>query len=516
MAFKENSPLSSEVDADKIGSAASHDKNNKVMAIPEENLKGKQSSLAKNNDDETSTNSSPEAAMASSFHYFVFCILFMNGFMAHCRKYNDKNLMITLLHLVCFVLVESPSNKRRYSNCVFLSFLLFCIYSTIEGLPGNANHHNFTGYASLLLLPQQVRRVLTGPDVSETNAALNVLRYAIVTLYFMAGFHKINTDFLFRSEYSCAYDMLWLYLHDFLGLEESDLEEHRLHRSWLKFLPFMGLFVEMVPPILLLFGATQKWGILLLIQLHLLLLPLGFSDFGSIAQSLLWLFVAPQAAVKALPIHFFKDMAIFFAAFQLIVLVVWECGEEDDAPFQDAEAAMVFITYGIMWASVFRIPTSFPGARFTIPKSIFSFIALVSFFLFALSPYFGLRTTGTLTMFSNLRTEGPRSNHVLLRSNPLKLFNYQDDLVEVMELDPRVKDLETEVLYPKLFFSRVVQDQDDDGLYLTIRHQGNIYKTEDLTSDPVFDIFRTEESWWHYKLFHFRAVSIEGPQECLW
>ncbi|MEL6263995.1 MAG: hypothetical protein AAFR12_23415, partial [Cyanobacteria bacterium J06626_6] len=55
--------------------------------------------------------------------------------------------------------------------------------------------------------------------------------------------------------------------------------------------------------------------------------------------------------------------------------------------------------------------------------------------LFGLSPYLGLRTAGTFSMFSNLKTEGEYSNHFLLGQNQLKLWGYQEDVVEVLEID---------------------------------------------------------------------------------
>lgn len=53
--------------------------------------------------------------------------------------------------------------------------------------------------------------------------------------------------------------------------------------------------------------------------------------------------------------------------------------------------------------------------------------------LFASSNYLGLGTAGTFSMFSNIRTEGPVSNHWILGRNPLKCFGYQDDVVVVQE-----------------------------------------------------------------------------------
>src|SRR4030095_15122896 len=54
--------------------------------------------------------------------------------------------------------------------------------------------------------------------------------------------------------------------------------------------------------------------------------------------------------------------------------------------------------------------------------------------LHGLTSYLGLRTAGNFTMFSNLRTEGTSSNHLLLGSNPIKVWGYQEDVVRFMEI----------------------------------------------------------------------------------
>jgi hypothetical protein len=46
------------------------------------------------------------------------------------------------------------------------------------------------------------------------------------------------------------------------------------------------------------------------------------------------------------------------------------------------------------------------------------------------SPYLGLKTEAAFSMYSNLRTEGPHCNHLLLPAW-LKLGPYQDDLVSI-------------------------------------------------------------------------------------
>ena len=46
--------------------------------------------------------------------------------------------------------------------------------------------------------------------------------------------------------------------------------------------------------------------------------------------------------------------------------------------------------------------------------------------------YLGFRTAGNFTMFSNLRTEGTRSNYLLLARDPLKIGGYQANVVRFL------------------------------------------------------------------------------------
>jgi len=54
------------------------------------------------------------------------------------------------------------------------------------------------------------------------------------------------------------------------------------------------------------------------------------------------------------------------------------------------------------------------------------------YFLSCLSPYVGLKTESSITMFSNLHTEGGETNHLFFPAPPY-IFNYQRDLVTIIE-----------------------------------------------------------------------------------
>jgi hypothetical protein len=382
---------------------------------------------------------------------------------------------------------------------------------------------NRCGYLTMLIIPHQIRRIFGWGDKQQsTDNGMNVVRWTIIIMYFFAAFHKINHDFLFEPKVSCAYDMLHTYL-EFIDDEMWDDEGYLIVEKlpwYLEPLPFLGLFVEIVPPIVMIFQSTQKWGILLLISLHLLLLPVGFADFGSIAQSLLWLFVSPQAAM-ALPMTFYTDMAGCFVVLHLIVLLLNYADEAYEHWMTNEEVAMVLLGYGIHWGATMRAGGLRGGVKMRRPKSFLSWLALGFFAFFAMNSYLGLRTSGTLTMFSNLRTEGQYSNHLLLRNNPLKIFPYQDDVVTVLDLDKRFEHdrFSKDYSYAKVNFQREMQRKswlEDENLYLKVSYRGEIYETENLNEDPLFDIFRQKESWLSRKYLDFRDIAPYQHQDCAW
>ena len=179
-----------------------------------------------------------------------------------------------------------------------------------------------------------------------------------------------------------------------------------------------------------------------------------------------------QILTKAteLPMDYYFYMAKIFVFFETLSKVHWCLRNDKRPPFFESEVGLVLMSYGIIWMSIYchggwlssssrcsQINTNTPssssemertslqsvslattrGVKIWFPKSIWSVSAISLFVVFVMSPYLGLRTAGCLTMFSNLRTEGQTSNHLLLRNNPFKFFNYQEDHIYIVDIDER-------------------------------------------------------------------------------
>jgi hypothetical protein len=83
-----------------------------------------------------------ETSGAKQAHYSIFCILFMLGFLMHCRKYPKETYSsITMAHIVAFISVPRETTTL-YQDVTFLSFCSFCLFTMLQDSPYNANHHN--------------------------------------------------------------------------------------------------------------------------------------------------------------------------------------------------------------------------------------------------------------------------------------------------------------------------------------------------------------------------------------
>ena len=80
-----------------------------------------------------------------------------------------------------------------------------------------------------------------------------------------------------------------------------------------------------------------------------------------------------------------------------------------------------------------RILESNDGTFWLFVRCIFAYISPIMLLLVGFCPYIGIRTYSALSMFSNLRVEGCRSNHLFMP----QLTSTLDDTIEVLNTDLR-------------------------------------------------------------------------------
>jgi len=134
--------------------------------------------------------------------------------------------------------------------------------------------------------------------------------------------------------------------------------------------------------------------------------------------------------------------------------------------------------------------------------------------LWTLKTYVGLGNTGNLTMFSNLVTEKSKSNHFLIDTRKTKIFDFEEDYVEIITLN-NTNASENFVGYriPVVEFKFMIQNSIENSnkpLPCALKYKNKILQFDDLKKSE----FSTAK-WW-YKYLSFRNIQINGPNKCRW
>lgn len=450
--------------------------------------------------------------------------------------------------------------------------------------PDVANHVNVEIACSVMLLVAigysiaHRDRFPTDDDCFELVRP--VLQVTMVALYVMAGFAKLNTDFL-NPAVSCVGDMM----HDLrsvagirvpllhlpagpfliagIGLVAAALVTARGTGRAVRPVTRAGTFGLIVAPGVLSLGLAPVtparaaalailamscvvilWelvgGMLLTVPrfqgpllafcwiMHATLSFIGFVHFGALAFAMLFTFLPAQymdltTREVRLPL-LNRPAPRSFVGFAIAVLAGIVSGLNERLP-----AAILFnvATLVMLWPVLRSLAAQAPlpawpgtpiGNRLT-PAWFYALPALLV--LHGLTGYVGLRTAGNFTMFSNLRTEGPHSNHLLLGSNPLKTWGYQEDVIRFTALDKRLSppSYEGQSLVgqelPVVEFRKWIYRWTEAGAVvpMSFAYQGEVYSSPNIVTDPTW---RTPERTWAMRLMDFRVIQPEGPNRCRW
>ncbi|MEL6160845.1 MAG: hypothetical protein AAFQ40_07225 [Cyanobacteria bacterium J06623_5] len=312
---------------------------------------------------------------------------------------------------------------------------------------------------------------------------------------------------------------------------------------------------EMVGGLMLLVPKTQGVMIAFSLAMHASFALIGFVDFSALAVAVLFTFVPigylkvldDKAYITLAGIRFHRVYAyvgillvsFFLAAVHYKVYPI--LGPKIltalfiSGMFFNVAAVVFYWPILSMLCSRQRLPwegvplfTSTPTLSpsrlatnsLTTTKVFALFFAGIVFF-WGFKPYLGLRTAGTFSMFSNLRTEGEVSNHLLLSSNPLKVWGYQEDVVEVLEIDDETARLGHKYrplkgyILPTVEFRKLIYKwtKANYTVPITFVHGEQTYSTQDIVNDPTW---KTPQRNWESYLMDFRIIQPGGANQCRW
>lgn len=274
------------------------------------------------------------------------------------------------------------------------------------------------------------------------NSFRPVAKASLVILYFYVVFHKLNSSFL-DPAISCGGLFLDDVFHNFyldrIGfVHRFMLENNLLLRN---FSIYFTLLAEAIIPILIVTRRFRNAGLLFGVFFHILLPFQGHEGIYSFSAMLFTFYVFFWDNRMFVKLGDFYDnnnrgIVLFFFA-SLITLVGVKAGAGIVAyklasTFSWCIYAFVYFVLLVMAVRNKEIkPVTPDTGRRRFPLV---WLGPAVIFFNGLTPYLGLKTEFSFSMFSNLRTEGETTNHYFVPVST-QVFNFQKELVTIIETD---------------------------------------------------------------------------------
>lgn len=421
--------------------------------------------------------------------------------------------------------MHRPASARRFLALVaLLTMSLWQRLPRIDNLQMLLLLLGVTLLATFAVAAGRARGLPAGPGWMAEFEPL--VRAATVAVYALTFWHKLNHDFL-APERSCG-----VFLWD--NMRAQDWMPGALLPPGAALAPLLiygTLALEAGIPLLLAFARTARAGIAVALGFHYLLGLARFYEFSTMALALLFLF-APPAATPALVAWWRRTdrrrlllaaaalAALFAVAASVQSVLLWD----PSIPLRRNVRVVghLVLAYG-WWLSaipialflrqLWRLPADAapPRPRFAPSHPLLAAAPLLVV-LNGISPYLGFKTEHSFAMYSNLRTEGGSSNHLLLPA-PLALAGYQRELVRVLETTDRrlAKASRGGQPVPFAVVRRVAHfgGEPDAPARIVYERDGVVYEVPPLDADPAL----RRPNVWERKLLHFRDVQA-SPVAC--
>lgn len=487
--------------------------------------------------------------------FVVFAIMYSVSFLYEMvEKWKDPTAAV--FFLVFFAIMLATGVRLS----VYMLFLASATaYEMIWCFPDVANHVNLAIFMNILQLAvgihtfTSVRRQkgdvvsYSGPHAGTLIrrdffiAMRPVMGVAVFFMYFFAGFHKLNHDF-FNPQVSCTNR----FMHKIMAFYKIPMFEPS--PKFVQTMSVATVIWEVGGSFALFFRRTQPVMLLYSMMMHLILAPCSFYDFSSMVFACFTFYLPPsywkiyndeKDLSLPLGLKIISRHSLYAASTIMIGALTWFYQPKTPAQIGEVQfkAGQIFCGcfFLLAWPILRRL-LSFFGRNNKLPPWQSSFHIWSSsirprwvvypvyalLVVFGMSNYLGLRTAGTFSMFSNLKTEGPSSNHLLLGSNPIKFWNFQEDIVFINEavvykgtIDNRQTILK-HVGFPLIEFQKKLLEWQEDSpypIYMYFQYGQQCFESLDIAHD---DYWLVKLGWLHYWL-DFRMIQMDDePNRCVW
>jgi len=422
---------------------------------------------------------------------------------------------------------------RPRSTGLLVALALAQLVEFALSMPVISNHYVIAAFLNLAIcacfLALRVRRGPVGAPRQEFFAGWSpVGRHLLLLTYFLAVFHKLNADW-FDPRVSCAVALTDSLLAP-LGLDFPSLDPLVIYGT---------LAVEGAAMVLLCMPRWKLLGFAIGMPLHIAigLVPYSwYPNFSSLSFALYALFLPEglparlEALVREHPLllRIPRRLSLRLAPSLFLAGALIAAGTHLLRVFEDPFAPQDFavekrVMHAVLvalWA-LYSLPIyalflllqrgkPFPASRgywWPRPRAL---AALSSVFLLnGFAPYLGLQTEGTMSMFSNLHTEGGVTNHLILDPPPY-LFDYQRKVATILaSSDQRLRRLADDGLgMVELALWRHLREHPEASL--GYRLDGDVQRlaraADALAAHP--------QPWLTRKLLAFKDVDFRRPKAC--
>jgi hypothetical protein len=463
----------------------------------------------------------------------LFILLYISAYYLH-ESSEWINIISSSFSLIILILCLLTS---KYRNILFIIFLFFSSYFIFDKYPRVANHSTLIFFVNIYLLFSLLTRKLLQKDkLIINNNDFLVLRWSLIIVYFFAGFHKLNYDFLF-SVNSCAN---WFHNKLFYLLTDQIIKPYPDFIYLIS--PIIIVILEITESIALMFKRTQLIALCSFVLFHFYLSLGGFVDFASVCFSLMVAFIPSKDFEKYryifsqnINLIFVKVDQLCFYVIGIILIGLIVYMERTFNILQTNNHRYIILISGLLFIINFIYFTLFfmkklyaekifvwdsENLFFKIPIQVYTFIILL--LVQGSQNYLGLSTAGTFSMFSNLRTEGGSSNHILLKNNPLEIFPFQKDLVYIDKIDPpyytinyTTTNIKNKVI-PRVVFEEYlynIKKLEIPKLDITLEYNTGKYLEKNILYNSSWTPHELELK---HKILYFRQVHLGNDVQCVW
>lgn len=370
-----------------------------------------------------------------------------------------------------------------------------------------------------LLFALAVVLAIPGDPARIGSRALPAIRVVTLVFYAYVAFAKLNPDFL-DPAVSCAP----YFLEESLRSVHLGWLDLTAHTSVRRLVAFGTLLVESSVPVLLIVRRTRTAAVLLALGFHWVLAvdrTHEFYDFSSVLFAVFLTFLPVAVLDRTLdrlgrwvPSSMVRTGLATVPAFLGVLGAASSNGSVRRETVLNlgwwlwqplALAVMAAVVLAVRETGVRSGPVSFlPSKRWLL---IVPALSVVNGAL----PYLEVKTSTVWNMYSNLRTAGGHSNHVLV-SRTFPLTSPQDDLVEVLGSDDPLLDLYagTDLRLPVRSVRTYLQEHPATSAVVVIAGE----RVTIVAGEPIPERLGPPVPEWLQKLFILRSVDVEDPVAC--